>query len=64
MVKLLKTVQSMENRFDKMMERFTFHHPYLSFFLMFVGMPVFLLAVISLGTVIISVPIAWVMDLL
>lgn len=61
MTKILKSIRKLENTFDKKMERFSFHHPYFACFAMFIGLPILILAVVCIGTAIISFPIVWLM---
>ncbi len=44
--------------FDRKAEGFVFHHPVIAFFAMFVGMPVLILAMVSVGTLVIMFPIS------
>ena len=60
MTAILKSIQSFEDRFDRSAEHFAFHHPYLAFLVMFIGMPIFILIVVAACTTIITFPMAWI----
>ncbi len=55
---LLKSIHKFEDKFDRHAERFAFRHPYLSFFAMFIGMPIFILTVVAAFTTVITLPLA------
>lgn len=55
---IFKAIHEFDKRIEARAERFTFKHPYLSFFTVFIGMPICSLAVVFFLTVIIMVPIA------
>ena len=57
---ILKSIRNFEDKFDRIAERFTFHHPYLAFLAMFIGMPIFILIAVFISTVVIIFPIAWI----
>lgn len=61
MTKIIKSVRSIESRFDKAMEKFSFHHPYIASLTMIIVLPVFILTAVCVGTAIISLPIALIM---
>ncbi len=58
MTAILKSFHRFEEKFDKQAERFAFHHPFLSFLIMFIGMPIFILLSVSLCTTLIALPMA------
>lgn len=58
MTAIIKSIHKMENRFDKTAERFAFHHPYLAFLAMFIGMPLFVLIAVFVCTVLVTLPLA------
>lgn len=55
---IFKTIRELDKRIEAHAERFTFKHPYLSFFALFIGMPICILATVFFFTVIITIPIA------
>lgn len=59
MAAIIKSIHKFENRFDLRAEQFAFHHPFLAGLAMFIGMPVFILAAVSISTVVITLPFAW-----
>ena len=61
MMSIKKSIDERPNRFDKRAEMFAFHHPYLAYFVMFIVMPVLVLVAVFIGTVIIALPMAWIM---
>lgn len=58
MAEILKFIHKFEKCFDKCTERFIFYHPFLAFIAMFIGMPIFVLAAVTVCTVAIILPIA------
>ena len=56
MTKKIKSVRSIESRFDKAMEKFSFHHTYIASLTMIIVLPVFILTAVCVGTAIISLP--------
>lgn len=58
MTAILKSFHRFEYKFDKQAERFTFHHPFLSYFIMFIGMPIFILLSVAACTALIALPMA------
>lgn len=59
MFTLRKRVSRFENRMDAAMERFMFHHRFLGFFMVFIGMPLVTLAAVFACTIMIAFPIAF-----
>lgn len=57
---LMKSIHKLEYKFDRWAERFAFHHPYLAFFTMFIGMPLFILSMVAGLTILIILPISWI----
>lgn len=53
------TIRKYEHRFDAKAESFIWRHPLLGFFLIFVGMPLFVLLCVCVSTVVIAFPMAW-----
>ena len=43
---IFKTIRELDKRIEAHAERFTFKHPYLSFFALFIGMPICILATV------------------
>lgn len=58
MTALLKSIRKFEDKFDRRAERFAYRHPYLAFFAMFIGMPIFILAAVAFCTTVITLPLA------
>lgn len=58
LAKSIHRLHKIGKTFDRKAEGFVFHHPVIAFFAMFVGMPVFILAVVSVGTILITLPIS------
>lgn len=57
---ILKSIQNFEDKFDRSAELFAFHHPYLAFLAIFIGMPIFVLIAVFISTVAITFPIAYI----
>lgn len=55
---ILKTIHELDKRIEARADRFAFKHPCISFFTLFIGVPICVLAVMFFCTVIITVPIA------
>ena len=55
---IFKAIHEFDKRIEARAEHFAFKHPYLSFFAVFIGMPICVLAAVFFFTVIITVPIA------
>ena len=55
---IFKAIHELDKRIEVRAEHFAFKHPYLSFFAVFIGMPICVLAAVFFFTVIITVPIA------
>ena len=49
---ILKSFHRIEETFDRKAEAFAMRHPFLAFWVMFVGMPVMLLLTVSLSTMV------------
>ena len=61
MMSVKKSIHKWINRFDKRAGLFVFHHPYLAYFAMFIVTPLLVLTAVFIGTVIIALPMAWIM---
>ena len=59
MFTFIKRVSRFENRIDTSLEKFVFHHQFLGFFMIFVGMPLVTLAAVCVCTTILALPIAF-----
>lgn len=59
MFTIIKRASRFENHIDASMEKFMFHHKFLGFLLIFVGMPVVTLAAVCVCTIMITLPIAF-----
>ena len=55
---ILKTIHKFDKRVEAHAEHFAFQHPDLSFFALFIGMPICVLAAVFFFTVIITIPIS------
>lgn len=55
---IFKTIHELDKRMEAHAEQFAFKHPYISFYALFIGMPICVLAAVFFFTVIITVPIA------
>ena len=55
---IFKAIHEFDKRIEARAERFAFKHPYLSFFAVFIGIPICILAAVFFLTVIIMFPIA------
>ena len=55
---IFKAIHEFDKRIEAHAEHFSFKHPYLSFFAVFIGMPICVLAAVFFFTVMITVPIA------
>ena len=55
---IFKAIHEFDKRIEAHVEHFAFKHPYLSFFALFIGMPICVLVAVFFFTVIITVPIA------
>ncbi|EET61957.1 hypothetical protein BRYFOR_06151 [Marvinbryantia formatexigens DSM 14469] len=56
---IIKILKKFENRLDLKVEKFVWHHPVLGFLSIFIGMPAFILACVSICTIVIAFPMAW-----
>ena len=61
MTGIIKYIRKFEDKFDRNAEQFTFHHPYIAFIAMFIGMPIFILIAVTASTMIIAFPVAWIL---
>lgn len=59
MFTFIKRVSRFENRIDTSLEKFVFHHQFLGFFMIFVGMPLVTLAAVCVCTTILALLIAF-----
>lgn len=57
MSSILKSIHKLEDKFDNRAERFAFRHPHAAVLAMFIGLPVFILAAVSLLTVLVTLPV-------
>ena len=55
---IFKAISQFDKRIEARAEHFAFKHPYISFFALFVGMPICVLAAVLFFTVIVTIPIA------
>ena len=61
---VLKSIQKFEHGFDVKAEKFIWHHPILGALSLFVGMRLFVLACVCIGTFAIALPLVWLFGLL
>lgn len=59
MTKIKKSFYEAEYKFDAAAERFFFYHPYLGFFTVFIGMPIFILGAVVISTTVIMLPLSF-----
>ena len=55
---IFKAISQFDKRIEARAEHFAFKHLYISFFALFVGMPICVLAAVLFFTVIVTIPIA------
>lgn len=58
MTAILKSIHSFEDKFDQYTERFMFHHPYLAFLAIFLGMPFIILIAVAVCTTAAVLPVS------
>lgn len=56
----IRRVSRLENHIDTSLEKFVFHHQFLGFFMILIGMPLAILATVCVCTTLIALPIAFV----
>lgn len=61
MTAIIKSIHKFEDDFDRKAERFAFHHQYIAFVMMFIGIPLFTLMAVSASTTVLILPIAWIL---
>lgn len=59
MRRIVQSIHKLERIFDTKAEWLAFHHPYLAFFTVFVGMPIVVLAAVCVCTTIVILPVSW-----
>lgn len=55
----IKHVSRLENRMDDSIEKFVFHHQFLGFCMVFIGIPFVILAAVCVCTAVIVLPMAF-----
>lgn len=55
---VFKMIHELDKRIEARVAHFAFEHPHLSFLLLFIGMPICILAVVFFLTVLITIPVA------
>ena len=60
MLTFMKRVSRFENHIDTSIERFLFHHKFLGFIFIFIGIPLVTLAAVCICTTAIVLPIAFI----
>lgn len=58
MTALKKRMSHLENQVDACMEGFVFHHKFLGFLMIFVGMPLVTLLAVCICTMIVALPLS------
>lgn len=61
MTAIIKSIHKFEDDFDRKAERFAFHHPYIAFAMMFIGIPLFTLMAVAASTTVLILPVAWIL---
>lgn len=61
MTAIIKSIHKFEDDFDRKAEQFAFHHPYIAFVMMFIGIPLFTLMEVAASTTVLILPIAWIL---
>lgn len=56
---MVQTIHRFERRFDARAEWLAWHHPYLAFFSVFIGMPMIVLAAVCVCTAAVMLPVSW-----
>lgn len=59
MTHIVQTIHRFERVFDAKAEWLAWHHPYLAFFSVFIGMPVVVLAAVCACATAVMLPISW-----
>ena len=59
MTHMIQTIKTCETTFDQNAEHFLFKHPFLGFMGSVVCVPIFILAAVSISTMVVILPIAW-----
>lgn len=52
MIQILNSIHNVEHRLNTAVERLFFHHPYLGYLTVFIGMPIVIIAVVLVCTTI------------
>lgn len=61
MMNMVKKIKEKEIVFENQAEKYLFHHPYIGFFLIVAGMPIFILLAVTICTAVIMLPISYFM---
>lgn len=64
MMNVIQTLCKYKGKTEKEMWRIMSHHPYISFFLLLVGIPTFILAGVAAMTTAVAFPVAWILGYL
>ena len=57
---IIKSIRKFERIFDIKAEKFMWRHPFIGFFSIFIGMPIFILVCVCISTIAIVFPMAWI----
>ena len=60
----IQNIRKCEQEFDSKAARFLWKHPFLGFLSIFVGIPIFILICVCVSTIIIALPVAWLLGFL
>lgn len=58
---MIKKIKKTQNIFEKQFEKYFFHHPYMGFFFMLVGISTLILFAVTICTIVIMLPISCIM---
>lgn len=58
MASIIKTMHQFGYKFDRKTERFAFRHPCAAFLIMFIGMPLLILAAVIVLTLLLFAPVS------
>ena len=61
MVRFMKAVNRFEDRIDKTAVRLSKRHPHLFFLIVFIGVALFILTAVCVGTIVIVFPVSWIL---
>ncbi|KAF5061689.1 hypothetical protein DSECCO2_312620 [anaerobic digester metagenome] len=59
---MIQKIRKWESAFNQEAERFLFRHPVLGFLGIFIGVPIFVLIAVCVGTTLMMLPVSWLLD--